>query len=109
MGTQKQPRQSDPGALVPLSLESPAPDVDFTGLWPDPDSTHSRRSECVEYAVLRRLVALGPSARQVWRERFSPLADAALVAAGTDRALLAGIERENPATEAAGCGWQSWD
>src|SRR5688572_26393420 len=78
--------------------------------WPDPDGTAGgglggrpiRRTESVENAVLRRLIALAPEGRQAWLERFSGLAQDELAAAGRVPGLLAGVERAHPGTPAAG-------
>lgn len=61
-----------------------------------------RRTVGVEEAVLGRVAALPPEARAAWTERFAELAAAELASAGASPRLLAGVERRNPATPAAG-------
>jgi hypothetical protein len=72
--------------------------------WPDPDGTAgadpARRADGVEYAILRRLLALEPAVRAVWTQRFSPLARTALESAA-DEPSFAAVERSFPATESA--------
>jgi hypothetical protein len=69
--------------------------------WPDEERTAERRTEGVEYAVLRRLEAVGTERRAAWRARFSAAAELALARAQEDAHWLARVEREWPLTEAA--------
>lgn len=77
--------------------------------WPDPDGLAGggsaarpvRRTEGVEVGVLRRLEALSPAQRRPWSERFGPLAEEALLRAGSRRAALLELERLHPATAGA--------
>jgi len=82
-------------------------DPDARRAWlPDPDESHSRRSEDASAAVQRRLMAIPPAAREAWVRRFSGGADAALQRElGRDSASPAGlgeVERTFPGTVAAG-------
>ncbi len=91
--------QRSDGALVALAAE----------LWPDTSSSFERRTEAVPEAVLRRLAGLPPEVRADWTARFAPLGAERLTAIFADAtlstqrvaALLAGVERELPATRAA--------
>jgi outer membrane protein assembly factor BamB len=76
-----------------LARPSPWPDADGTS-----DAKLDRRRDGVEAAVLRRLAAIAPQARALWRARFEPLAEQRLQRAGNDVAELATIERIFPAT-----------
>ncbi len=77
--------------------------------WADPDGTAgggtegrpARRTEGVEYAVLRRLSALPEQVQRLWSERFGPLGEESLAAAGRSGEPLAEVERRHPATRAA--------
>ena len=69
--------------------------------WPDPDGTAERRTEGIEYALLRRIAALAPEVRRAWTARFEGLAEQALAAAGQAPPALAEIERLHPATSPA--------
>ncbi len=77
--------------------------------WADPDGTAggaaeglpARRTEGVEAALLRRLEALSAEARRLWSERFGPLGEDALAAAGRAADALSQVERLHPATSAA--------
>ncbi len=68
--------------------------------WPDEERTAERRTEGVEYAVLRRLAAVGESARAAWRARFAAPAELALSRALDELRWLARVEREWPLTQA---------
>jgi hypothetical protein len=70
--------------------------------WPDEERSAERRTEGVEYAVLRRLAAIGAEARAAWRARFSAAAELARTRAHENPAWLARVERDWPLTEAAG-------
>src|SRR5688572_30998608 len=84
----------DTVALVPS-------DPTASRTWPDPDATHARRTEGVEYAVLRRLRAIPETDRARWRERFESTASLELARAGRDPRWLARVERDWPLTPAA--------
>ncbi len=77
------------------------PGSDVHGPWPDPHSTHARRSEGVSEAVLRRLLSIPPEELALWQERLEPEAGALLEARPYDPAHLARIERNMPLTRAA--------
>ena len=77
------------------------PGSDVTGPWPDPHSTHARRSEGVSEAVLRRLFSIPPGELALWQERLEPEAGARLEATPYDPARLGQIERDMPLTRAA--------
>lgn len=91
--------QRSDAALVALASER----------WPDTSSSFDRRTEAVPEAVLRRLAGLAPEVRAAWTERFAPLGAEQLAAIFADpslssrrlAALLAGVERQLPATGAA--------
>lgn len=93
---------SSVGAVVPARSRERAGEA--AAPWPDPDGTASasvgRRADGVEYAVLRRLIALEPRARAEWTRRFAEVATAALAQA-VEAADFARVERAFPATEAA--------
>jgi len=74
---------------------------EVSGLWPDPEGSHHRRTEGVSYAVLRRLNGLDELAGREWTERFGPLAEVALTSAGGIAERLARVERNHPWTRAA--------
>lgn len=78
-----------------------APGSDVRGPWPDPHSTHARRSEGVSEAVLRRLLCIPPGELALWQERLEPEAGALLEATPYDPARLGRIERDMPLTRAA--------
>ncbi|MAG62611.1 hypothetical protein CMO84_03735 [Candidatus Woesearchaeota archaeon] len=77
------------------------PGSDVHGPWPDPHSTHARRSEGVSEAVLRRLLSIPPEELALWQERLEPEAKALLEAKPYAPAHLARIERNMPLTRAA--------
>jgi hypothetical protein len=100
---------SRPGdAVVVRPWKGTQPDLDTP--WPDPDGTAGgglgnrpmRRTESVEDAVLRRLLALPADGQQAWLTRFSGLANDELAAAHSAPALLASVERLHPGTPGAG-------
>src|SRR5688572_28238851 len=78
------------GACAPGDAVVPRPWRAAQGLdspWPDPDGTAgggasdrpARRTEAIEYAVLRRLASLAPAQRELWNARVGALAAEALV------------------------------
>jgi hypothetical protein len=77
--------------------------------WPDRDRSFGRRTEAVEYAVLRRLCGIDPEHVALWTARFEPLAQARLEQLSLDQnsrsrsraTALAIIERRFPATRSA--------
>lgn len=76
--------------------------------FPDRDHSFERRTEAVEYAVLRRLCGLEPGEIASWTTRFEPLAQAWLRQASAEvfttsrhTATLRELERRFPATRAA--------
>lgn len=105
-----------PGDAAPVGLllseaqrSDPALVARVAGRWPDTSASFERRTEAVPEAVLRRLAGLTPEVLATWTERFDPLgaerigalfADASLPAQRL-ATLLAGVERELPATRAA--------
>ncbi len=77
------------------------PGSDVKGPWPDPHSTHARRSEGVSEAVLRRLLSIPEGELELWQERLEPEAKTLLSATPYSPARLARIERDMPLTRAA--------
>ncbi len=90
---------STPGDCVPGSLVEI--DAALADTWPDPDDSLARRTESIECAVLRRLSRIDAADLAQWCERFAPLAERELAAAGSEAARLAVVERAHPCTEAA--------
>lgn len=105
-----------PGDAVPVGVQLDAADrLDgsyrerIDERWPDRDLSFGRRTEAVEYAVLRRLAGLEAEHITEWRARFGALALDRLQrvrAAGggllaPQRAAMRALEREFPATSSA--------
>ncbi|MFT7486570.1 MAG: hypothetical protein ACI9F9_002425, partial [Candidatus Paceibacteria bacterium] len=84
-------------------------DESIEARWPDRDRSFLRRTEAVEYAVLRRLSALDAPQRSAWQARFGALAEARLELASnpSNRGIEASrlgfedLERQFPGTPAA--------
>lgn len=71
------------------------------GLAADVDGTLPRRAEDVTTSVRRRLHATSEADRAAWRQRFEPLAQVTLDAAGGDETALRALEHAFPLTRAA--------
>lgn len=96
-----------PGEGVPVGprCEEEALRGALEARWPDLDGTHERRTESIELALWRRLLALDPGERRAWSRRFSTLAIEGYRAAPTRpaerEAELRSIDHLHPATEGA--------
>ncbi len=90
---------STAGDCVPGSLVDTNAELDDT--WPDPDATLARRTESIESSVLRRLTLIDAADLSEWTQRFGPLAERELAAAGSADTRLANVERLYPYTAGA--------
>ncbi len=90
---------STAGDCVPGSLVDTNAELDDT--WPDPDATLARRTESIESSVLRRLTRIDAADLSEWTQRFGPLAERELAAAGATDTRLANVERLYPYTAGA--------
>ena len=104
---------SQPGDAVPVGIQLADKDAlvesyvrEIAKRWPDRDHSFARRTEAVEYALLRRLSGLDSETVARWSARFEPLAAEQLRQIDGDarrtserRAIaLADVERLFPAT-----------
>jgi hypothetical protein len=107
---------SEVGDTVPVGMLTddsvavvPANQEQMSARWPDLDNSFARRTEAVEYAVLRRLCGLDVEDIARWTARFeTPAADRLRSgnlllgnSNGSRHTRLAAIERNFPATRAA--------